>query len=172
MTSQARRRREEAADKYKPDPIRLLLIGEAPPEDIDRYFYFQDITSQDALFRYVVRTVLETAPSRTEKTRQLQQLGDQGVFLIDLKREPKAPGENLKPYVADLVGRAQALSPRAIITIKANVCDLTQAPLRAAGLNVAEHRVPFPGSGQQQLFLSAMRSALTSINWPTLASAQ
>ena len=109
--------------------------------------------------------MLSVEPSRTEKTAQLQQLTDAGVYLIDLKTEPKVPGESLDRFVADLVARALALEPEHVITIKANVCDLAQLPLRAAGLHVVHERVPFPGSGQQSRFLEAMRRALEAIAW-------
>jgi hypothetical protein len=77
---------------------------------------------------------------------------DRGVFLIDLKSEPKLPGEALEAYVPDLVARAISLRPSHVIAIKANVCDMTQQPLRAAGLHVVDQRIPFPGSGQQRRF--------------------
>jgi hypothetical protein len=37
----ARRRREELSAKYRPDQVRLLLVAEAPPTDLSRYFYFE-----------------------------------------------------------------------------------------------------------------------------------
>jgi len=52
-----------------------------------------------------------------------------------------------------------------IITIKANVWQRTQRPLRAAGLCVVDRRIPFPGSGQQLRFLKTMGAALDSIGW-------
>lgn len=163
--TQARRRRDAAAAKFKPEPIELLLVAEAPPSSLDRYFYFEDVRDQDSLFRHVVRATLAIEPSRTKKASELQQLADRGVFLIDLKPEPKSPGETLEAYVPDLAIRAAALNPRHVLTIKANVCDLAQQPLRAAGLQVVDQRVPFPGSGQQRRFLEAMASALDSIHW-------
>jgi hypothetical protein len=57
-----------------------------------------------------------------------------------------------------------------VIAIKANVCDLTQQPLRGAGLHVVDQRIPFPGSGQQHRFLEAMGVALDSIGWHAGAS--
>jgi len=92
-------------------------------------------------------------------------LRDSGVFLIDLKTDPKRPGEALDDHADDLVARAKAVAPEHVIAIKANVWDHCQGPLRAAGLNVANERVPFPGSGQQTEFLKAMRRALQSIGW-------
>jgi len=161
----ARKRRTTAAAQYRPREVRLLLIAEAPPSALDRYFYFEDVTEQDGLFRYVVRAVLAEEPSRGDKAGQLRRLCDNGVFLIDLKTDPKIGDESLAPFVPDLVQRALALHPEHVITIKANVCDLTQPALCAAGLDVTDERVPFPGTGQQRRFLEHMGRALDSISW-------
>jgi hypothetical protein len=67
--------------------------------------------------------------------------------------------------VPELVARAGALAPDYVICIKATVCDLVPGPLRDAGLNVSAERVPFPGSGQQPNFESAMKRALAGIEW-------
>ncbi len=80
----------------------------------------------------------------------------------DLLRHLQSEGE---AYVPDLVTRAISLRPPHLITIKANVCDLTQKPLCDAGLDVIDQRVPFPGSGQQRRFLETMSAALDSIGW-------
>jgi hypothetical protein len=162
---QARRCRDAAAARYKPKAVELLLVAEAPPAALDRYFCFEDVPNQDSLFRHVVRAVLALDPSRSEKPDQLRRLADRGVFLIDLKPEPKLPDETLELYVADLVARAVEVRPRHVITIKTNVCELTQSPLGAAGLRVVDRRVPFPGSGQQRRFLETMGAALDSIGW-------
>lgn len=161
----ARRLRDAAAARYRPEVVELLLIAEAPPSSLDRYFYFEDVRDQDSLFRHVVRAVLAIEPSRAEKASELRRLADRGVFLIDLKPEPKESGDVIERYVPDLVARAAALTPRKIITIKANVCDLTQPALRAGGLDVVDQRVPFPGNGQQRRFLERMGAALDSIGW-------
>jgi hypothetical protein len=67
----ARRRRERAARKYRPSKVKLLLVAEAPPAALDRYFYFEEVPQQDSLFRYVARSVLKTEPSRTNKQSYL-----------------------------------------------------------------------------------------------------
>jgi hypothetical protein len=145
--------------------VALLLVAEAPPNGLDRYFYFVDVPDQDSLFRHVVRAVLAVEPSRSQKASQLQRLVDRGVSLIDLKPDPKLDGESLDGYVPDLVARAAEPRPRHVITIKANVCELAQEPLRAAGLDVVDERIPFPGTGQQRRFLERMAVALASIGW-------
>ena len=90
----ARRRHDAAAARYKPEAVELLLVAEAPPAALDRYFYFEDVPDQDSHFRHVVRAVLAIEPSRSQRARQLQRLAGRGVFLIDLP-DPKLPGETL-----------------------------------------------------------------------------
>ena len=43
----AARRRRRAAARYRPPEIDLLLVGEAPPEALDRYFYFTGVREHD-----------------------------------------------------------------------------------------------------------------------------
>jgi hypothetical protein len=155
----ARRRRERESARYRPDEIELLLVAEAPPRALDRYFYFDDVREQDSLFRYVCRGVLRREPTREGKSELLRALRDRGVFLIDLSEEP-LNGPSLRDCVPGLVGRCRSLSPRKIILIKATVFDAAYRDLRDAGLPVSEVRVPFPGSGRQREFEVAFQEAL------------
>lgn len=147
----ARRRRQRAARKYRPDDIELLLVAEAPPTALERYFYFEDVATEDSLFRYVARLILKTEPTRSNKPELLGRLRDRGVFLVDLKQDP-LDGAPLSKEVPALVRRVRKLEPRRIIVIKASVYDVVARPLREAGLPLIDVRVPFPGSGQQRRF--------------------
>lgn len=157
--------REEAAAKYKPRDIRLLLVAEAPPSALDRYFYFPDVSTQDSLFRYVVRLVLDLEPARGSKVHELELLQAAGVFLIDLCVDPLSGESNLKSCVPGLVTRAAGSNPDHIIVIKTRVYDEVADALREAGLPIVNARIAFPGSGQQRRFESEMRAALDSIGW-------
>jgi hypothetical protein len=154
-----RQRRVEAAERYRPERIKLLLIAEAPPAAPDRYFYFENVDTHDSLFRYVARSLLpNTEPTRENKPALLRQLRNLGVFLIDLKQDP-VDGTPLDSYVPELVRRVQQLDPDRIVLIKATVYDAAYATLAAAGLPVSPVRVPFPGSGQQRAFEEAFARA-------------
>ena len=87
--ARARGRRRYAAAKYKPASIELLLVAEAPPENLARYFYFDDVREHDSLFRYVCRAVLQKEPTRDGKAELLAELREAGVFLIDLLEDPR-----------------------------------------------------------------------------------
>jgi hypothetical protein len=157
--------REKAAALYKPERVKLLLIAEAPPAAVDRYFYFPEVTSQDSLFRYVASSVLGAVPTRANKAELLGKLRDAGVFLIDVCLNPIFDKSDLGACIPDLVERAMALSPQHIILIKATVYDVAFGPLSDAGLPVVDERIPFPGSGQQLRFRQLFGSALSEIAW-------
>ena len=159
--AEVRRRRAAAAQRYRPDQVRLLLVAQAPPDAADRYFYFTDVKSQDALFRSVVRAVLPGAETtRYNKASLLAQLPYRSVFLIDLKPDP-VDGSPLSPYMPALLDRISELTPERIILIKADVFDAAYPALSAAGLPVSPVRIPFPSFGQQKAFAVAFGRALT-----------
>jgi hypothetical protein len=160
MTGSERDRRSAAATRYRPDRVRCLLIAEAPPAALDRYFYFEDVREQDSLFRHVAEGVLGHQPDRAGKATALAALRDLGYFLIDVSEDPVRSGSDVSACIPGLVERASALDPDKVILIKANVFDLAYAPLVAAGLPVVRVRMPFPGSGRQREFVTAFAEAL------------
>lgn len=155
----ARRRRASAARKYRPEQIQLLLVAEAPPSALDRYFYFEDVREQDALFRYVARAILGAEPTRGDKPKLLKDLRTRGVFLIDLSLDP-VDGTPLADEVPGLLRRLKRLKPEKVILIKASVYDAAFRRMAEAGLPVIDERIPFPGSGQQRRFEAAFARAL------------
>jgi hypothetical protein len=156
-----RQRRAEAARRYKPEKVKLLLVAEAPPADPERYFYFPEVKERDSLFRYVVREVLGEEPIRENKPELLQRLSDEGVFLIDLRLDP-VDGSPLAEGVPDLITRCSELAPDRIVLIKATVYDTRYKSLLAAGLPVVNVRIPFPDQGWQARFQIAFRQALST----------
>lgn len=136
-----------------------MLVAEAPPSDLSRYFYFPDVSTQDSLFRHVARTLLPAEPDRFNKPLLLDKLRQAGVFLVDLAQEPIETSD-LAKLVPGLVRRVRTLRPNRIILIKTTVYDVAYVPLRDAGLPVLDARVPFPGSGQQRRFVEAFEQAI------------
>jgi hypothetical protein len=154
-----REKRARAARSYKPDPVKTLLVAEAPPNSPERYFYFENVGAHDSLFRYVAEGVLGVAPSRTHKAKQLSKLRDRGFFLIDLMLDPKT-AEDHDDHVAGLIRRIKLLKPAKVILIKAPVIDAAYRPLIEAGIPAIAERVPFPGTGQQKVFEERFARAL------------
>jgi len=152
-------KRRAAAAKFKPRQVELLLVAEAPPCAPDRYFYFEKVDRHDWLFRYVWEGLMGSKPDREDKASHLAALRDAGVYIIDLHEAniSQPTMAELKPCVPGLVERCLAIKPRRVALIKSIVYDAAFEPLREAGLDVIDERIPFPASGQQKKFLEAFR---------------
>lgn len=131
MTIDVRARRAAAAARWRPDPVHLLLIAEAPPSAPDRYFYFEHVIAQDSFFRYVAQGMLGTVPPRAAKGEALAGLRARGVFLIDVSPDPVGSQPDLSPLVPDLTARVTALDPGHVVLIRTNVYDVAYEPLRS-----------------------------------------
>ena len=164
MSDGARRRRTAAAARWRPATVDLLLVDEAPPSALDRYFYFEDVTTQDSLFRYVVAGVLGVRPTR-DKAPLLAELREAGVFLLDACPDPfRNRRDELVRCLPDLAARSEQLRPRHVVLIGSPLYDLAYEPLRAAGLPVVDARLPYPGSGQQARFAEGFAAALSTLS--------
>lgn len=157
--------RKEAAELYRPRAVRLLLIAQMPPDELDRYFYFESVPTADHLFRAVVPHLLGEDPARLDKRQQLAALRDQGVFMIDLKPDPCDP-KPVRAFVPVLVARARELGPEHAILVKVDVYDAAFEALRDAGIAVVDERIPFPSTGRQTEFASKFRNALMLAGLP------
>ena len=133
-----------------------MLVADAPPSALDRYFYFEDVPVHDSLFRHVVQAVLGERPTR-EKVPYLEELREHGWFLLHMSEEPFRDRAVLPPLLPDLLARCEELSPRRIVVVGTRLFDLVYRPMRDAGLPVVDVRLPYPGSGQQRRFLDGMR---------------
>ncbi len=162
----ARRRRQSAARHWQPEHVDLLLVVEAPPSALDRYFYFEDVATHDSLFRHVAEVVVGERPTR-DKTRYLVALRERGVFLIDLSVDPfNDRREAIPRCVPNLVRRIRQLQPDQIVLIGAAVFDAAYDVLVEERLPVVDLRLPYPGSGQQRRFLDLFRPFYETLTLP------
>ena len=164
----------ERRARWKPEEVRCLLIAESAPDDAGevtnrRFFYDEDLTKHDGLFREVVKVIFGESPGQASpgaKTPWLRRLREEGVYVTDLASVPvnyygalerhAALAEN----VAACVDLAVALKPDGVIVVKKNVFELLERPLRSAGLPLLHDEfVPFPGSGQQARFRERFAAA-------------
>lgn len=162
-------KRRRAAKACRPKLIRLLLIAQTPPEDLDRYFYFPCVPTADYLFQAVVPHFVDEVPARLDKREQLSALRDLGVYVIDLKPEP-CDLRPLSDFADDLVRRAKRRNPDDAILIKVDVYDIAFEPLRDAGVPVVDKRLPFPSTGRQKEFCRDFEAALKAAGWKSRAT--
>ncbi len=171
-TSELKSRYEEARQKFKPESVQYLLIAEAPPDSVERFFYCESVRNHDHLFLGVAQTLypgdkekfLESGRSSDIKRSILLKLKEDGFYLLDLSELPLSRNpDGLCSQLPSLVERIERIADKAtkIILIKASVYDLAFDYLRQQGFeNVVDVRIPFPASGQQGRFQKKFRKAL------------
>jgi hypothetical protein len=153
-------RRRTAAAKHRPKRIRLLLVAESPPQELDRYFYFEDAPELDPLFEAVYEVLFEEKPDLRQTTAHLKQLRRRGLFSIELKPDLGGSGAKQPEYVPWLVVRCEDLQPEHIVIVGAPVFRAAYPALAKAGLPVVDVKVDFPSAGRQSDFRRQFRSAL------------
>jgi hypothetical protein len=154
----------DAALKYVPKRgTRVLFIAEAPPNSIERYFYFENVQSFDWLWMALMKALYpcvwsHIANERKQKPSWLAKFQEDGFQLIDALKTPvsgnasKRVGE-IEKHAANLIEETQAISPIQIVLIKKTVHDALFEELKVAGLPVINSSaIPFPSSGRQNQF--------------------
>ena len=152
-----------AGAKYKPVKIRTLLLAEAPSDNLERYFYFEDVKRQDSLFLEMTgvlypelkRRYLQSGRKTELKEGLLYLLRDDGYWLMNVSQVSlNISKTTLEDCLPDLLQRLQKTIDKKtpVLLIKANVYDLCYSFLLEHGYNVINERLPFPGSGQQRVF--------------------
>lgn len=149
--------RESMRLMYEPDKIKRLLVAEAPPESLDRFFYYPNVQERDYLFVETMRVLYASYypdiflgkktqyQSATRKESRVPgQIMNDGFYLIDAVDNPipqSATDRESRKIVRDnlpgLVKKIKALAAKdtGVILIKSSVYDLCE-PLRNEGINV------------------------------------
>jgi len=162
---------EKARQKYKPKIVKYLLIAEAPPDSLDRFFYYENVRQHDYLFLGITEALypklkeqfLLIARSGEIKNTILQTLQQNGFYLIDLSELPLSLLDtDLQSQLPTLVNKINSVADEntQIILIKANVYDITFQFLKQKFENVIDQRITFPGQGGQQKFQVEFKQAL------------
>lgn len=163
---------EELREANRPRRLRILLIGESPPDPGagERRFFYSPRLTHDNLYRGVAQAVYgETAAfGLSDKPRVLEQLRDDGFWLIDAveqpinKATPASRRSALRAAVPHLVERCRELAPeRGVVICHGAVYEVAAPALRAAGVRILHDRpLPFPLGNWRAQFVRGFRDAL------------
>ena len=166
---------QAGSPRYRPDPLRCLLVAEALPDSLDRFFYYPDGRRADYLFLGVMQVlypglkeefVASSRPS-AQKEALLQRFQADGFYLLDaLRVPPRLYHKHLHRAVPELLSRIDAIAEPTtpIILIKATTYEAAYQPLRNAGYSrVFAESIPFPGQGWQHHFCAKFAKALQTL---------
>jgi hypothetical protein len=183
---------EEAAQRYRPNPLRLLFIAEAPPAfKVNRLFYFTGLRDGDTLFLEMMKVLYPAAVGyhegafrpgysakqmRLRKQELLRRFQNDGYQLIDAYEQPMPDGANpaiktvlmrstlpaLESKVRRLVGKRSV----PIILIGGITYSVCAEALRTDGHRVVnDTMIHHPARGGQKLFRAKLNEVLTDIDY-------
>ena len=165
-----------ARDQYRPGRVKLLWIAESPPTS-SSYFYFQETTGKDHLFRETMRAVglwpeKEIMRKGVDKQPLLERFRSKGFFLIDTCSYPvdKLPDRERRRAILDgtsgAVQLVSELNPDGIIIVKSNIYEPVKHALETWGLAekiLNQKPLPFPSHGRQQSYRKQISNIMRNL---------
>lgn len=157
--------------RWKPEPVRLLLIGESVPDPHGaemRFFYAPTLTAHDNLFRGVILGLYGRGPGRAGDPKRpwLEALRADGVYLIDLVPFPvnalssRERRQALRGHAANCIAEAAAFRPQAIAVCHGPTFQALRRGLVEAGLPLIHQQpLPFPLGNWREQFAGGLRAA-------------
>lgn len=148
---------DKAREKYLPKIIKFLFIAEAPPS-VDRFFYFEEITEHDNLFKSMMKTLysekeLDFNKSKNIKSRLLRKFCNDGFFLLDAVEDvlPNNKKSTKRNYIKNDYNKfcnkleKYKIKNKPIILISKYVYEILKPKLTDDGYNVINNKmIPFP----------------------------
>jgi hypothetical protein len=139
------RAREHLRLCYRPESVRFLFVGEAPPAS-GKFFYRAD----SGLYRAIRDTFMEVVPSiRNEKFLESFRLLD--CYLVDLCATPvdqlssqRRKRARLKPE-ARLTRIVKEISPKILITVVRSISANVKRAQMRANWTGTYYELPYPG---------------------------
>ncbi len=136
---------ERLRRRYRPDRVRILFVGEAPPAS-GRFFYRAD----SGLYRAMRDAFAAACPARREAPF-LETFRARGAYLVDLCPEPVdrlGPGARRRacrqsePRLARIVRRTR---PEAVVVLVRSIADNVRRALEEAEWSGPRLEVAYPG---------------------------
>ena len=161
--SELREKLNNSRLNYKPDIIKYLLIAQAPPDSIERFFYYTNVPKHDYLFLGITgvlypklkREFLISRRNADLKNSILLKFKEEGFYLIDLSELPITYlTTNLEEQLPKLAEKIKELvhDDTKIILIKSDVYKLAFSYLNNSFKNGIDVKNPFPSNGHYKDF--------------------
>lgn len=162
---------ETLREEYRPAHLRILLIGESPPDpgDGDRRFFYSPVLRADNLYRGVAQAVYGLEPDfdAHAKEANLERLRDDGVWLIDAVATP-INQLSMSARQRAIAAGAPALAERCVeLAPSVGVIVCHTPTFNIAGPALRDYRVrllhdeplPFPLGNWRAKFVAGVREA-------------
>jgi hypothetical protein len=157
--------RQAIARRYRPDDLRLLFIGEAPPAS-GRFFYNRD----SGLYR-AMRDAFQTIDPCLTDENFLAAFQQAGCYLIDAcphpvdRLDPRSRRAACLASEPLLSRRIKRLQPQAIVTLVQSIQNNVERAIHRAGWQGPLLNLPYPGRWirHREIFLEALVPQLRTL---------
>lgn len=157
---------EEIRLGFKPDIVRVLLVGESAPV-AGTFFY-----TGDSLCKYTQTAFANVLPEVRAKTWQefLIFFQQSGFYLDDLCLVPvngldkTSRQQNLISSIPSLASRIKTYSASDIIVLLKGIEKYVLRAVTLSGIRANIHTVPFGGMGHQNKYINEMSRIICALN--------
>ncbi len=141
---------EELREKFKPEKVRVLLVGESPPAE-GTFFYDR------SLMTTYTKNAFESALDKRFQSNVefFEHMKEIGFYLEDLSQVPidKLPSSEREAKLVEeseqFAERVALLNPEAVVIILRKIEKIVRQALAEAGSTAQVYVLPFPGNGHQ-----------------------
>lgn len=158
--------RETLREKYLPEPMRVLFIGESPPQG-GTFFY----NSDSILFDATRNGFLAAFPDKDIVSNFRTKFRSLGCYLDDLSAVPinklseSEKRTHRKQGEEALAAKLSEWQPTAIVVVMKGIAANVQSAINRAGLGPTRHFdvLPFPVRGRFDEYVDELGAALTRL---------
>ncbi|RCU49207.1 hypothetical protein DU002_12720 [Corallincola holothuriorum] len=150
---------EKLREKFRPEKVRVLLIGESPPAE-GTFFYDR------SLMTAYTKSAFESALSQKFSTNAefFEYMRQTGYYLEDLSQVPvdKLPCAEREAKLIEesqrFAERVSQMNPKAVVIVLKKIEKIVRQALRKAGSSAEVYVLPFPGNGHQTKYQAQLIS--------------
>lgn len=144
---------EELREKYKPEKVRVLLVGESPPAEGTFYYDASQMTT-------FTKKAFESALGQTfsSNAKFFEYMKQAGFYLEDLSRVPVdklSSAEREARLVVESEGfakRVAQMRPEVVVIVLRKIEKIVRQALSEAESSAEVYVLPFPGNGHQSKY--------------------
>ncbi len=154
---------EELRKSYKPQKIKLLLIGESPPES-GKFFYLES-----SMITFTQRAFENTFNLSFKNNKEfLKYFKKKGCYLDDLSLipvngiPPLRKEEVLSGSILSLAKRLTSYNPEIVVIVLKRIERRVNEALDLSRIQCERYTLPFPGNGYQNKYIQKLSKILKS----------
>ena len=153
---------EEIRNLYRPDKIKILLVGESPPAS-EKFFYVEG-GAMTAFTRQAFKRAYHRSFPRQEFLSDFQSLG---CFLDDLCHSPvnRLKGHEreqaLQDNIDSLADRIRHAAPEVVIAVFKKIGEYVRQAVRESGVPSTVYVLYAPGNGHQNKYIEGLSEILS-----------